>query len=294
MSVPTLGPTARLRRSRTRTKRVSAREALAVSTLKPHQYDLQPACASLICPDCKTWCPITGIQAKVQKLVPHHAGTAREDAPIRCSGSNRRVTVDVTYEAWSRRLETGVAETAGRRSDRVVRKPQAKPAPAVMQMIGGLVDDKKARKLEEAHVKGCTTCSPRKDKNSPEQDKRRSRSRTTSFPDIASRCADGRRLAQLAARTKRVGPARRKRQMEQEDRDDSRAWALRLLHEQQWNAVSGAVREADVRRLRDQLEAMRRSMNPKKPNGPRLSAWEQADLLSSVISLAKQLDQLDR
>ncbi|MFJ7949455.1 hypothetical protein ACIQ6K_38560 [Streptomyces sp. NPDC096354] len=105
MFVPTLAPTARMRRSRTRTSKVSARPAIAVSALKPHQYDLRPTCASLICPDCKTWCPITGIQAKVQKLVPHHAGTAREDKAIRCSGSNRRVIVDVTYEAWSRLLE---------------------------------------------------------------------------------------------------------------------------------------------------------------------------------------------
>src|SRR4051812_39489512 len=105
MPVPLLAPAARLRKSRTRTRTVSARPALAVSTLQPHQYDLRPACASLICPDCKTWCPITGVQAKVQKLVPHHAGTANEDKAVRCSGSNRRIVVDVAFEVWWQRLE---------------------------------------------------------------------------------------------------------------------------------------------------------------------------------------------
>ncbi|MCX5345903.1 hypothetical protein [Streptomyces atratus] len=283
----------RERKRRTRSRTISHLDALVVSTLKPHEYDLDPTCISLVCPSCRTWVPIRVAATKraTAKLVPHHTETAGTEDPVRCPGSHRLVVINVDMERWRRRLEEGVAETNGRRSDRVVRKPQAKPAPAVMQMIGAPVDDKKARKLEEAHVKGCTTCSPRKDENSSEQDKTR---RTTSFPDIASRCADGRRLAQLAAHTKRVGPVRRKVQMEQEDWNDRRAWALRLLHEQQWDAVSGAVREADVRRLRDQLEAMCWSMNPKTPNGPRLSAWEQADLLSSVILLAKQLDQLDR
>lgn len=131
----TLERTARPRRSRTRSRTVNARPALAVSTLKPHQYDLRPACASLICPDCKTWVPITGIQAKNPKLVPHDTGRAGKDAAVRCRlGSNRLVTVDVTARKWEERLTEGHAETGHRRPTTVLRKPKVAPALAVSQI----------------------------------------------------------------------------------------------------------------------------------------------------------------
>lgn len=91
----TIEPTARPRRSRTRSRNVNGRPALVFSTLKPHQYDLRPACASLICPDCKTWVPITGIQARQQRLVPHDTGRAGKNPSVRCQGSNRLIDVDV-------------------------------------------------------------------------------------------------------------------------------------------------------------------------------------------------------
>jgi hypothetical protein len=116
MSVATIERPARLRKSRTRTRNVNGREALTISTLGPHQYDLRSACASLICPDCKTWTPITGVQGRSPKLVPHHAGTANVDSGNRCNaGSNRRIVVDVRIDVWRRRLEQGVAETNARR-----------------------------------------------------------------------------------------------------------------------------------------------------------------------------------
>ncbi|GGP80332.1 hypothetical protein [Streptomyces melanogenes] len=126
---------ARPRRSRTRSRNISGRPALVISTLKPHQYDLRPACASLICPDCKTWVPITGIQAKKPKLVPHDTGRAGTDAAVRCGlGSNRLITVDVSFDKWQRRLEDGSAQTASRRRTMVRRKPKVQPAPAVSQI----------------------------------------------------------------------------------------------------------------------------------------------------------------
>ncbi|GAA1924068.1 hypothetical protein [Streptantibioticus ferralitis] len=134
MLASTLEPTARYRRSRTRSRNISPRPALAVSTLKPHQYDLRPSCASLVCPDCKTWVPITGIKAKKQKLVPHDTGVARKDAAVRCQGSNRLVSIDVAFEVWQKRLEDGGAETASRRPTTVLRKPKVAPAPAVSQI----------------------------------------------------------------------------------------------------------------------------------------------------------------
>ncbi|MFI2764268.1 hypothetical protein ACH5A3_36355 [Streptomyces echinatus] len=135
MSAFTLERTARPRRSRTRSRTVNARPALALSTLKPHQYDLRPACASLVCPDCETWVPITGLGTKTTKVVPHDTGRAGKDAAVRCRlGSNRLVTVDVTVKKWQERLEDGHAETGHRRKTTVLRKPKTAVAPAVSQI----------------------------------------------------------------------------------------------------------------------------------------------------------------
>ncbi|MEU9083381.1 hypothetical protein [Streptomyces sp. NPDC048357] len=127
--------TARTRLSRTRSRTVNARPSLALSTLKAHQYDLRPACASLVCPDCETWVPISGLQTKKPKVVPHDTGRAGQDAAVRCRlGSNRLVTVDVTVRKWQERLEDGHAETGHRRRTTVRRKPKAAVAPAVSQI----------------------------------------------------------------------------------------------------------------------------------------------------------------
>ncbi|MFE9769505.1 hypothetical protein ACFYPC_34140 [Streptomyces sp. NPDC005808] len=135
MSASTLERTARPRRSRTRSRTVNARPALVISTLKPHQFDLRPACASLICPDCKTWVPISGLQTKRPKLVPHDTGLAGKDAAVRCHlGSNRLVTVDETVKKWQERLEDGNSETVHRRKTTVLRKPKVALAPAVSQI----------------------------------------------------------------------------------------------------------------------------------------------------------------
>ncbi|MFJ2709084.1 hypothetical protein ACIO3R_38670 [Streptomyces sp. NPDC087428] len=135
MSASTLERTARPRRSRTRSRTVNARPALVISSLKPHQYDLRPACASLICPDCKTWVPITGLQTRKPKVVPHDTGFANKDASVRCRlGSNRLVTIDMTVKKWQERLEDGNSETVHRRKTTVLRKPKVALAPAVSQI----------------------------------------------------------------------------------------------------------------------------------------------------------------
>ncbi|MGA5771864.1 hypothetical protein ACPC36_30865 [Streptomyces pseudogriseolus] len=135
MSASTLERTARPRRSRTRSRTVNARPALALSTLRPHQYDLRPACASLVCPDCETWVPITGFQTKSPKVVPHDTGHAGKDAAVRCRlGSNRLVLVDVTVRKWEARLTDGNSEAVHRRRTTVRRKPKVAVAPAVSQI----------------------------------------------------------------------------------------------------------------------------------------------------------------
>ncbi|WP_432029874.1 hypothetical protein [Streptomyces sp. 1222.5] len=135
MSASPLERTARPRRSRTRSRSVNARPALSLSTFKPHQYDLRPACASLICPDCETWVPITGLGTKTPKVVPHDTGRAGKSPAVRCRlGSNRLITVDVTVKKWQQSLEDGHAETGHRRRTTVRRKPKLAPAPAVTQI----------------------------------------------------------------------------------------------------------------------------------------------------------------
>nr|WP_168723210.1 hypothetical protein [Streptomyces sp. SAT1]ANO42800.1 hypothetical protein A8713_036780 [Streptomyces sp. SAT1] len=151
MSASTLERTARPRRSRTRSRTVNARPALALSTLKPHQYDLRPACASLVCPDCETWVPITGLGTKTTKVVPHDTGRAGKDAAARCRlGSNRLVTVDVTVKKWQERLEDGHAETGHRRKTTVLRKPKTAVAPAVSQIAA----QKKQTAADDEHGDG--------------------------------------------------------------------------------------------------------------------------------------------
>ncbi|MGW3563549.1 hypothetical protein ACWDSL_06550 [Streptomyces sp. NPDC000941] len=208
MPVQTLERTARMRRSRTRTPNVSARPALAISTLRPHQYDLRPACAQLLCPDCKTWVPITGIQARIQKLVPHHAGTAGEDEAIRCTlGSNRRVIVDVPYEVWWRRLEDGGVEAAGCRSARQHYKPLPAPAKPVAKMTPAPMNADDALTAYREHLNKCRTSS------------------ATGRCGGTRRCADGARLAALYEQLKRTQKHR-----DRERREEARVDALLTRH----------------------------------------------------------------
>ncbi|MEU5958785.1 hypothetical protein [Streptomyces sp. NPDC047525] len=281
MPAPTYEFTAQKRLRRTRSRAVSNLPVFSVSSLKPHEID--PVYMTLVCPTCRTWVPINKPDTLRPKLSPHHTEKAGTEDPVRCPGSHRLVVIDVDVERWYQRLEEGLPQTDGRRSTRVIRKPKAGSAPAVMQIVGVTVDDKTARKLDEAHVQGCSTCSVRDNKG-----------QTLRAVEVASRCADGRRLAQLAAHTKRLAPARRKAQMDREDWNDRREWGLRLLHEQQWDTVSRPVGDADLQRVRDALAALIKTLNPTKADAPQLTAWERADLMSAITLLATQEEQLSR
>ncbi|WP_445520971.1 hypothetical protein [Streptomyces sp. NEAU-174] len=135
MTVTSAMPTASERPHRTRTKRVSNRPALKLSQLLPSHIDLrEPLNAVLVCEDCRTWCPITGMQSRVQKLVPHHTGKVGEAAAIHCRGSNRRIEFDMTIPEWRQALADADKETSSRRPTNVLRKPKVAPAPAVSQI----------------------------------------------------------------------------------------------------------------------------------------------------------------
>ena len=134
MTISTQAPTAQQRKRRTRTTTVSARPALAVSTLLPIDIDLLPGTEHLRCPDCTTWCPITGAQGSTPKLVPHHTAKAGTPGARRCSGSNRRVILDLTIAEWQQQWADAAQETASRRPTTVLKKVKAPQPTAVLHI----------------------------------------------------------------------------------------------------------------------------------------------------------------
>jgi hypothetical protein len=123
MTITSAMSTARKRPTRTRTKRVSSLPAIKLSQLPPSHIDLRdPLHAVLVCEDCATWCPITGMQSKKQKLVPHHTGKADEAAAIRCRSSNRRIEWDMTIPEWRQALTDAVTEASSRQATTVLPK----------------------------------------------------------------------------------------------------------------------------------------------------------------------------
>lgn len=261
--------TAKERVRRTRSRGRNDLEPLRVSRLAVHEYDLDPASISLVCPSCRTWVPINrpnGRPGRTQ-LVPHHTERAGTANPILCkSGSHRRVIIDVDVERWRRRLKEGVAQTDGRRATRVTRKPRTQVAPAVTQILAPLLDAKAALRLYQDHRKACTVC--------------RQPGRT--------RCEDGGRLAYLYAHKQRTEPARRAALSVCEELVEQREQGLWLLRELQWTSTADSVRRADFQRVHDQLEATLRQYSPA------LTAWERADLMSAITMLATKAEQLSR
>lgn len=123
MSIAAAMPTAKERPRRTRTKRVSNLPAIKLSQLPPSHIDLRdPLKAVMVCGDCKTWVPITGMQSKIQKLVPHHTGKAGVAAAIHCRSSNRRVEFDMTIPEWRQALTDAVKDSSSRRATAVLPK----------------------------------------------------------------------------------------------------------------------------------------------------------------------------
>ncbi|MGW9375023.1 hypothetical protein ACWGVR_33995 [Streptomyces xanthophaeus] len=124
MTITAAMSTAKERPRRTRTKRQpSSRPALKLSQLLPSHIDLrEPLKAVLVCEDCGTWCPITGMQSRTQKLVPHHVGKAHTTDAIHCRGSNRRVEFDMTIVEWHCALADAVTEASCRQATAVLPK----------------------------------------------------------------------------------------------------------------------------------------------------------------------------
>ena len=141
MTISTQAPTAQQRKRRTRTTTVSTRLALAVSTLLPIDIDLLPGTEHLRCPDCTTWCPITGAQGSTPKLVPHHTERAGTPGARRCSGSNRQVLLDLTIAEWQQQWADAAKETSSRRPTTVLKKVKAPAPKAVLHIAQRRSDD---------------------------------------------------------------------------------------------------------------------------------------------------------
>jgi hypothetical protein len=254
--------TARRRQRRTRSRAVSHLEALAVSSLKPHEYDLNPQSVSLVCPSCRTWVPIhVGTTPKAKtKLVAHHTEKAGTENPRRCPGSHRLVVIDVDIERWWQRLREGVSETDGRRSNRVTRKPKVAVAPAVAQIVAPMLSADATLKLFRTHARQCEVCQE----------------------SGHAHCSEGSPLARLYLYKLLNAPAvaalAAKAREEEENEDRSLQWA----------STADSVRRADIQRVHDALEATLRQHSEK------LNDWERADLISVITMLATKAEQLNR
>ncbi|WP_420082781.1 hypothetical protein ACN6AT_37780 (plasmid) [Streptomyces sp. JL4002] len=228
MSAPTQPPVAKKRPIRTRTTRVSARPALAISTLKPHHVDLRPDFVSLVCPDCERWAAVTGAQGSAPKLVPHHAARAGAPGQHRCPGANRLVLLDLTIAQWTERTTEANTDAGARRTTKVLLKPKMQPAPPVSRMVPAQLNAASARQVYTAHRNRCSACTGR------------------------AHCTDGERLGAIVVWLTRQEPRRRqveelleKRAAEAERR---RIRQLPRKRAAEWAAVVPQVRRTDTQR----------------------------------------------
>ncbi|QIB49464.1 hypothetical protein [Streptomyces aureoverticillatus] len=229
-------PRARNRRRKTRTAQVNHRPPIIASTLNANQLDLSPGKEHLVCPDCSTWCPVTGMLG-TPKLVPHHTGRAGAAEPRRCTaGSNRRVTIDVEVSDWRTELIEAVPTTASRRATKVLPKPKTKPAPATSQIRPAPLSAEQVRQAFRQHQQQCPAC----------------KGEATGREGQPLPCRDGERLAVTFLRLLRQEPKRRTvREFFARERrrfDRQYAAAAPAKRTSQWAVVLPKVKDADTRR----------------------------------------------
>ncbi|GLW03808.1 hypothetical protein [Streptomyces lavendulae] len=228
--------TARKRRRKTRTSNVNQLPPITASQLEVNELDLTPGKEHLVCPDCSTWVPITGMLG-TPKLVPHHTGRAKTAEPRRCTaGSNRPVTIDVQADALRTQLVEGAPTAASRRATKVLPKPKVKSAPAVSQVKPAPLSAEQVRRVFRQHQQQCLACKGEA-KNRDGQ----------TLP-----CPDGERLAVTFLRLLRQEPKRQAvREFVARERrrfDRQYAAAAPAKRASEWAAVQGKVSDADAAR----------------------------------------------
>ncbi|MER5781290.1 hypothetical protein ABT104_06110 [Streptomyces mobaraensis] len=229
-------PKARKRRCRTRTPNVNQRPPIIASELRANQIDLTPAKEHLVCPDCSTWVPITGMLG-TPKLVPHHTGRAGAAEPRRCTaGSNRQVTIDVEADTWRTELIEAVPTIASRRATKVLPKPKVQPAPAASQITPSPLSAERVRRAFRQHEQQCPAC----------------KGEAVGRDGQPLPCRDGQRLAVTFLRLYRQEPQRQAvreffaRERRRFDRQYAAAAPEKRMSE--WAAVLPKVKDTDARR----------------------------------------------
>lgn len=239
----TATPTARKRCRKTRTKKVNPRPPIVASTLAANEVDLASGREHMVCPECRTWCPITGMNG-TPKLVPHHTDPAGTLNPRRCTaGSDRQVTIDIAVDDWRTQLIEARPTTASRRATKVLPKPKPKAtaAPAASQLTPAPFSAETVRRAFRQHQQQCRACN----------------GEITGRDGLPLPCRDGERLAVTFLRLLRQEPRRRAVRdfFAQERRRFDRQYAAAASAQRasQWANVLPRVREADA--LRAQLPA---------------------------------------
>ncbi|MCU7827331.1 hypothetical protein [Kitasatospora sp. DSM 101779] len=241
MTTSTAIPTARQRKSRTRTTNVSSKPALLLSQLPPTMVQLTHRAEVLACPACETWCPLTLNKGTKQwKIAPHHTERAGTPGARRCGNSNRLFIIDMPLAVWQEQRVEASADVAARRPTKVLKKVKTPVVPAVTQLAPAAPTADTARETYEAHRKRCSACTGR------------------------AHCIDGGRLAATYLQLLRQEPQRRAAQAraEQEQRRAERRQAEQHPQRRadEWRRRLPAVFVADTLRripLRDAVGPIR-------------------------------------
>ncbi|MFF3735182.1 hypothetical protein ACFYXM_34155 [Streptomyces sp. NPDC002476] len=170
MTTTVAKPEARKRRRKTRTRNVSTLPPIIASELNANHIDLTPGKESLVCPSCERWTPITGMLG-TPKLVPHPTKRYCSTEAPRCQGTNRRVSIDVDFNAWRTVLVEAAPTTASRRATKVLPKPKGTTVPAPVHKLAAAREQQaapvgarlfplldRARRAVVAHRATCATC----------------------------------------------------------------------------------------------------------------------------------------
>ncbi|MET9810834.1 hypothetical protein [Streptomyces halstedii] len=260
MATTTVEPKARKRRRKTRTKNVSQLPAIVASQLKADQINLTPGKEHVICPDCKTWTPITGVLG-TSLLVPHHTTPYhdRSTTPRRCSSSNRRITLDTAVDAWRAELTERTeasATVASRRPTKVLPKPKTSGVAAASQLKPAPLSAEQVRRMFRQHQEQCLACmGEAKDQNGQ------------TLP-----CPDGERLAMTVLRLFRQEPKRQalREFFARERRRFDREYAAAALAKRQseWAKHGGEMVEKTNNRYGPRLPGRSEFSGPQLPLFP--------------------------
>ncbi|MFJ1796547.1 hypothetical protein [Kitasatospora griseola] len=232
MTTSTAIPTARQRKSRTRTTNVSSKPPILVSQLPPAMVQLTHRAEVLACPACDTWCPLTLDKGtKRWKLSPHHTAKAGTPGARRCGNSNRLVVIDISLARLQERQVEASADAAARRPTTVLKKVKTPVPPAITQLTPAAPTADTARAAFYSHS---TRCAGRKDSTT--------RDAGTTGCAGARLCTDGARLyatyLQLLGQEPERRAARARAEQEQRAAEPEQAKKRLQRRADEWSAAN--------------------------------------------------------